>query len=176
MNGGSQLVGAQSLVRVEAYGPGGAAIMMEFATRQRAETVARVRQVLYRNGGALGAPDSVSYLFNPVGRLVFAPRKEAARLVRVAFEAGAEDVVRNVDGSIEVLTDPIEFESIRSALRESGFEAESALVTRRAAASVVLENEAATRMVRLLRELKTLDHLQNVYTNAEISDAVLAQF
>lgn len=162
-------------VRYEGYGPGGAALMMDCLTDSRERTGARLRQILVRHGGNLGAHGSVSYLFNQVGLMIYPPGTNEERLIQVALEAGAEDVVPNSDSSIEVLADPIEFETVRALLTGSGFVPAIAEVTERAATSVPLAGDAAVAMVRLLEALEELDDIQNVYTNAEISDEVLAR-
>jgi transcriptional/translational regulatory protein YebC/TACO1 len=159
-------------IRCEAYGPDGVALLIDCRTDSQDRTVARVRQVLRAHGGYMGAPGSVSYLFNEVGRLVYPPGTEAGRLARAAVHAGAEDVVR---ASLEVLTDPIDFESVRGALLAVGFVPSCAEVTLRASTAVALEGEAAESMVHLIRSLQELDDVENIYTNAEISNEVLAR-
>jgi transcriptional/translational regulatory protein YebC/TACO1 len=160
-------------IRCEAYGPGGAALIVDCRTDSRDGTIARVRQVVLAHGGLLGARGSVSYLFNQVGRLVFAPGTDAARLSGVAVQAGAEDVI---PASREVLTDPIDFETVRAALQAAGFVPISAQVTYRASITVPLEGETAVSMLHLIEALKDLNDVENVYTNAEIPDEVLARF
>lgn len=162
-------------VCLEGYGPGGAAVMMECMTDNRERTVAQIRQVLLRYGGNLGAHGSVSYLFNQVGLMIYPPGTNEERLIQKALEAGAEDVVPNSDGSIEVLADPLEFETVRALLQEGGFVPAVGEVTERAATSVPLTGEAAEAMLHLLESLEDLDDILNVYTNAEIPDEVLAR-
>ena len=165
-------------IRCEAYGPGGAALIVDCRTDSRDGTIARVRQVVLAHGGLLGARGSVSYLFNQVGRLVFAPGSDAARLSGVAVQAGAEDVIPTgaPQPSLEVLTDPIDFETVRVALQAAGFVPISAQVTYRASITVPLEGETAVSMLHLIEALKHLNDVENVYTNAEIPDEVLARF
>jgi transcriptional/translational regulatory protein YebC/TACO1 len=158
--------------RCEAYGPSGAALIVECRTDNRDRTIAQVRQVVREHGGYLGARGSVSYLFNEVGRLRFPPGTDAPRLAGVALEAGAEDVI---PAPLEVLTDPIEFESVRAALQAAGFVPVSAEVTLRASITVPLTGEAATVMLHLIKALKDLKDVENVYTNVEIPDEVLAR-
>jgi len=160
-------------IRCEAYGPGGAALIVDCRTDSRDRTIARVRQVVLAHGGYMGARGAVSYLFNEVGRLVFPPGTNAARLTGVAVQAGAEDVV---PASLEVLTDPIDFDSVRVALQAAGFVPISAQVTYRASITVPLEGETAVAMLHLIEALKDLDDVENVYTNGEIPDEVLARF
>ena len=160
-------------IRCEAYGPGGAALIVDCRTDSRDRTIALVRQAVVAHGGYVGAPGAVSYLFNEVGRLVFPPGTNAARLTEVAVHAGAEDVA---PASLEVLTDPIDFDSVRVALQAAGFVPISAQVTYRASITVPLEGEAAVAMLHLIEALKDLDDVENVYTNGEIPDEVLARF
>jgi transcriptional/translational regulatory protein YebC/TACO1 len=160
-------------IRCEAYGPGGAAVVIDCRTDDRDRAAARVRQVVREHGGYPGAQGSVSYLFNQVGRLVFPPGTDPSRLTKVAMQAGAEEII---PASLEVLTDPIEFESVRGALQAAGLVPVSAEVTQRASITVPLKGEAALSMVHLIRALKTLNDVENVYTNAEIPDEVLARF
>jgi transcriptional/translational regulatory protein YebC/TACO1 len=124
------------------------------------------------HGGHMGAPGSVSYLFNEVGQLVYSAGTDAARLRKVALHAGAEEVV---PASLEVLTDPIDFERVRGALLTAGFKPIRAGVTLRASITVALEGEAAESLVQLTQALRDLDDVENVYTNAEISNEVLAR-
>jgi transcriptional/translational regulatory protein YebC/TACO1 len=156
-------------IRCEAYGPGGAALMVD--CRNRGRTLERFRQVVREHGGYPAAPGAVSYLFNEVGRLVFPPGTDAAQLTQMAVQAGAEDVV---PASLEVLTDPIDFDSVRASLQAAGFTPVSAGVTWRAAVTVPLELGAAVSMAHLIQALKNLEDVENVYTNAEIPDEVLA--
>jgi transcriptional/translational regulatory protein YebC/TACO1 len=162
-------------VRYEGYGPGGAAILVDCLTDDRARTAGAVRSVFSRYGGHLGAEGSVSYLFNTVGLMTFPAGTDERRLMQVALEAGAEDVVTNADGSIEVLADPIEFETVRALLIERGFAPASAEVTQRASLSTVLTGTQAEHMIRLLESLESLAEVRHVYSNVEISDEVLAR-
>jgi transcriptional/translational regulatory protein YebC/TACO1 len=163
-------------IRCEAYGPGGAALIVDCRTDSRDRTIARVREVVLAHGGYVGARGSVSYLFNEVGRLVFPPGTDAARLTKVAVQAGAEDVIPAGarQPSLEVLTDPIDFETVRVALQAAGFVPISAQVTYRASITVPLDGEAAASMLHLMEALKDLSDVENVYTNGEIP--VLARF
>jgi transcriptional/translational regulatory protein YebC/TACO1 len=160
-------------IRCEAYGPGGVALIVDCRTDSRERTVAQVRQILLQHGGVLGAQGSVAYLFNEVGLLAFPPGRDARRLARVALEAGAEDVET---ASLEVLTDPIDFETVRAALLAAGFVPSRAEVTQRASMPVPLERQDAISVVQLIEALKGLSDVENVYTNAEIPDEVLARF
>jgi transcriptional/translational regulatory protein YebC/TACO1 len=164
-------------IRCEAYGPGGAALIVDCRTDSRDCTIALVRQAVVAHGGHVGAPGAVSYLFNEVGRLVFRPGTDVARLTGAAVQAGAEDVIRAgaPRPSVEVLTDPIDFETVRVALQAAGFVPISAQVTYRASITVPLEGAAAVAMLHLIEALKDLNDVENVYTNAEIPDEVLAR-
>jgi transcriptional/translational regulatory protein YebC/TACO1 len=160
-------------IRCEAYGPGGAALIVDCRTGCPERTIAQLREVVRAHCGYLGARGSVSYLFNEVGRLVFPPGTHAARLAGVAVQAGAEDVI---PASLEVLTDPIDFETVRAALQAAGFAPLSAEVTLRASTTVPLQGDAAISMMHLIEALKDLKDVENVYTNAEIPDEVVARF
>ena len=159
-------------IRVEAYGPGGGALIVECRTDDRERTIARLRQIVREHGGHMGARGAVSYLFNEVGRLTFAPGNDVARVAAVALEAGAEDVI---PAPLEVLTDPIDFDTVRAALQSAGFIPASADVTWRASITVPLTGEAAMAMLHLIEALKDLKDVENVYTNVEIPDEVLAR-
>ena len=167
--------GAFEAVRYEGYGPGGAAIVVDSVTDDRGRTGSRVRETFTRHRGNLGAQGSVSYLFHKVGLMMFPPGTDEARLMQVALEAGAEDVVLNDDTSIEVLADPVEFETVRAILTEKGFEPSTAEVTERASIATPLSGEAGELMVKLLEALEDLDDVRDVYSNVEISDEVLAR-
>ena len=167
--------GSFEAVRYEGYGPGGAAIVVYSVTDDRARTGSQVRETFTRYGGNLGAQGSVSYLFHQVGLMTFPPGTDESRLMQVALEAGAEDVVPNDDTSIEVLADPVEFETVRAILTEKGFEPSTAEVTERASMATPLSGEAGELMVKLLEALEDLDDVRDVYSNVEISDEVLAR-
>jgi YebC/PmpR family DNA-binding regulatory protein len=162
-------------IRYEGYGPGGAAVMVDCLTDNRNRTVAEVRHAFTKYGGNLGADGSVAYLFHQVGLMTYPTGTNEDRLMEVALEAGAEDVIANSDGSLEVLTDPVDFETVRATLSGGGFAPASAEITQRASTSASLEGETAEMMVRLLETLEDLDDVQNVYSNAEIPDEVLAR-
>jgi len=165
-------------IRCEAYGPGGAALIVDCRTDSRNRTISQVRQVVRAHGGYLGARGAVSYLFNHVGQLVFPAGTDVARLTETAVQAGAEDVIAAgaPQPSLEVLTDPIDFETVRVALQAAGFVPISAQVTYRASITVALQGEAAVAMLHLIKALKDLNDVENVYTNVEIPDEVLASF
>jgi transcriptional/translational regulatory protein YebC/TACO1 len=162
-------------VRFEGYGPGGAAVVVDCVTENRGRTSDEVRDTFTRHGGNLGARGSVSYLFHTVGLMTYPPGTDEPRLMQVALEAGAEDVIENADTSVEVLADPVEFETVRAILTGEGFVPTTAEVTQRASLSTPLSGPAAELMVRLLETLDDLDDVRDVYSNVEISDEVLAR-
>ena len=169
------LGGPFEAVRYEGYGPGGAAIVVDSVTDDRARTGAEVRDTFNRYGGNLGAQGSVSYLFHTVGLMTFPPGTDEARLMQVALEAGAEDVLLSADTSIEVLADPVEFETVRALLTDRGFAPTTAEVTERASIATPLSGQAAELTVHLLEALEDLVDVRDVYSNVEISDEVLAR-
>jgi transcriptional/translational regulatory protein YebC/TACO1 len=165
----------RQVVRYEGYGPGGAAVLVECLTGDRARLGAKVRHTFLANGGRLGADGSVSYLFYTVGLMTYPPGTDEERLIQVALEAGAEDVVPSADHSVEVLADPLEFDTVRAVLTHHGFAPATAEVTQRAATSLELSGEAGESMVQLLEALEELDEVRDVYSNVEISHEVLAR-
>lgn len=174
--GAGELDGAEyQEMRYEGYGPGGTAVMVDCLTDNRNRTVAEVRHTFTKFGGNLGADGSVNYLFNHVGQLLYAPGSDEDAIMEVAIEAGAEDVVVDDDGSIEVLTEPGDYEAVRDAMIATGHAPESAQLTMRASTSATLDVKEATSMVKMLEVLEDLDDVQEVYSNADIADEVLAQ-
>ncbi len=174
--GAGELDGADyQEMRYEGYGPGGTAVMVDCLTDNKNRTVAEVRHAFSKFGGNLGADGSVNYLFNHVGQLLYPDGADEDAIMDAAIEAGAEDVVVDDEGSIEVLTEPADFESVRDAMRAAGHDPESAQLTMRASTSSELDVNAASSMVKLLETLEDLDDVQEVYSNADISDDVLAQ-
>ena len=155
-------------IRYEGYGIGGAAILIDCMTDNRVRTVAEVRHAFSKYGGNMGAEGSVAFQFKHCGQLVFAPGTSEDKVMEVALDAGAEDVIAGDDGSIEVLTPPTEFEAVKNALEAAGLKAEIAEVTMRAESTVELTGEDAQRMQKLLDVIEELDDVQNVYHNAEI--------
>ncbi len=174
--GGGELDGADyEEIRYEGYGPGGTAVMVDCLTDNRNRTVAEVRHAFSKYGGNLGADGSVNYLFNSVGQLLFPAGSDEDAIMEAAIDAGAEDVVVDDDQSIEVLTEPAEFEQVRDNMLAVGFAAENAQLTMRASTNSQLDVKEATSMIKLLELLEDLDDVQEVYSNADISDDVLAQ-
>ena len=162
-------------IRYEGYGPGGTAVMVDCLTDNRNRTVADVRHAFTKFGGNLGADGSVNYLFNKVGQLLYPAGSDEDAVMEAAIEAGAEDVVVDDEGSIEVLTAPDEFEQVRDAMRNAGMKPESAQVTMRASTNAELGVKEAGSMIRMLETLEDLDDVQEVYSNADISEEILAQ-
>ncbi len=155
----------------EGYGPGGTAILLETLTDNRNRTVGEIRHLLAKHAGNLGATGCVSYLFEKKGTLAFDPQDLAVdALYEVALEAGAEDVVES-EGSVEVVTDPAEFEHVRDALVARAFAPASAEIAMRPTTTVKLEGREAESMLRLADALEDLDDVQNVYANFDISEA-----
>jgi len=159
----------------EGYGPGGVAVMVNCLTDNRNRTVSEVRHAFSKHGGNLGADGSVAYLFTQVGLISFATGADEDNIMEAALEAGADDVVTNDDGSVDVLTSPQEFPDVCEAIRAAGLEPELAEVTMRASLEASLEEDDAGKMIKLLETLEDLDDVQNVYSNADISEEVLAK-
>lgn len=157
-------------VRYEGYGIGGAAVIVDCMTDNRTRTVADVRHAFSKYGGNMGTDGSVAFLFKHCGQMLFAPGTSEDALLEVALEAGAEDVVVNEDGSIEVITPPYEFSTIRAALEAAGMKPEFGEVTMKPSTETEFTGDDALRMQKLLDALESLDDVQEVYTNAVIAD------
>ena len=153
-------------VRYEGYGAGGAAVVVDCMTDNRVRTVADVRHAFTKNGGNLGTDGSVAYLFKHCGQLVFAPGTNEDKLMEAALDAGAEDVITNDDGSIEVISPPHEFISVKEKLQKAGFKPELAEVAMKPLNENPLKGDDSLRMQKLLDALEALDDVQEVYTNA----------
>ncbi len=174
--GAGELDGADYVeIRYEGYGPGGTAVMVDCLTDNRNWTVAEIRHAFSKFGGNLGADGSVNYMFNNVGQLLYPAGSDEDAVMEAAIDAGAEDVIVDNDHSIEVLTEPADLEAIRDKMVESGHEPENAQLTMRASTSAALEVKEAASMIKLLDTLEDLDDVQEVYSNADISDDVLAE-
>jgi len=154
--------------RYEGYGPGGAAVMVACLTDNRTRTVAEVRHAFAKNGGNLGSDGSVAYLFKHCGQFVFAPGTSEDRVMEAALEAGAEDVLSNDDGSVEVICAPADFAAVKAALDKAGLKPELAEITMKPGAEAQLGGGEAARMRQLLDALENLDDVQDVYTTAVI--------
>jgi YebC/PmpR family DNA-binding regulatory protein len=152
--------------RYEGYGPGGAAVLVDCLTDNRTRTVAEVRHAFTKNGGNLGSDGSVAYLFKHVGQFIFAPGTSEDKVMEAGLDAGAEDVVKNDDGSVELICAPADFPAVQAALEKAGLKPEIAEVTMKAAAEATLAGGDGQRMQSLLDTLENLDDVQNVYTTA----------
>ncbi len=155
-------------IRYEGYGIGGAAIIVDTMTDNRVRTVADVRHAFSKYGGNMGTEGSVAFQFKHCGQIIFAPGMDEDKLMEAALEAGAEDVITDEDGAIEVLTAPGDFEAVRNALEAAGFKPEVAEVTMRAENTIELNGDDAARMQKLLDMIEDLDDVQDVYHNAEL--------
>ncbi|MDI3380690.1 YebC/PmpR family DNA-binding transcriptional regulator [Xenophilus aerolatus] len=157
-------------IRYEGYGIGGAAIIVDTMTDNRVRTVAEVRHAFAKYGGNMGTEGSVAFQFKHCGQIILAPGTSEDKVMEVALEAGAEDVVTHEDGAIEVLTGPTEFEAVKNALEAAGLKPELAEVTMRAENSIELAGEDGAKMQKLLDVLEDLDDVQEVFHNAEIAE------
>jgi len=160
-------------IRYEGYGPGGTAVIVDCMTDNRNRTASEVRHAFTKMGGNLGTDGSVAYLFSKQGAISFAPGADEDAVMEAALEAGAEDVISNDDGSIDVLTTPEEFSQVKDALLEAGLEPDNAEVTFSASTSAELDAKDAEKLLRMVDMLEDLDDVQEVYTNAEIADEIL---
>jgi len=174
---GSGELGGENLeeVRYEGYGPGGAAVLVDCMTDNRNRTVGEVRHAFSKCGGNLGTDGSVAYLFTKCGVLTFPPGTREDALMETALEAGAEDVSTQADGSIEVITPPEAYAAVIDALQAAGLAPAASQVTQRAAITSSLGLEEAQKMLKLLDLLEDLDDVQQVYSNADIGDDILAR-
>lgn len=169
--GSGQLEGVNyEEIRYEGYGLNGAAVMVDCLTDNRQRTVADVRHAFSKFGGNLGTDGSVAFLFRHCGTLLFAPGADEDKIMEAALEAGAEDVVTNDDGSIEVITAPNDFAAVKEALEAAGLKAEVGEVTMKAENEVVFTGDDAVKMQKLLDALDDLDDVQEVYTSAVIEE------
>ena len=157
--------------RYEGYGIGGAAVMVDCLTDNKTRTVADVRHAFNKYGGNMGTDGCVAFQFKHCGQILFAPGTSEDALMEAALEAGADDVVPNDDGSIEVLTDPYQFGEVKEALEKAGFVAEFGEVTMKPLNDTELVGDDALRMQKLLDALESLDDVQAVYTSAAMDDA-----
>jgi len=157
-------------IRYEGYGIGGAAIIVDTMTDNRVRTVAEVRHAFAKHGGNMGTEGSVAFQFKHCGQIVFAPGTSEDKVMEVALEAGAEDVIADDDGAIEVITAPGDFEAVKNALEAAGLEPEVAEVTMRAENTIDVTGEDAAKMQKLLDVLEDLDDVQEVYHNASLSE------
>ena len=155
-------------IRYEGYGIGGAAILVDTMTDKKVRTVAEVRHAFSKHGGNMGTAGSVAFQFKHCGQLIFAPGTNEDKVMEVALEAGAEDVITDDEGAIEVLTSYADFEAVKNALEAAGLTPEVAEVTMRAENPIAMSGEDAAKMQRLLDVLEDLDDVQAIYHNAEM--------
>jgi YebC/PmpR family DNA-binding regulatory protein len=160
-------------IRYEGYGPGGIAVLADCMTDNRNRTVSEVRHAFTKAGGNLGTDGSVSYMFNKIGIITYAPGTDEDIIMEVALDAGADDVISEDDGSIEVLTSPEEFTAVNDALKTAGLKSINAEITMRADILTTLDNDTAKKLLKLIDALEDLDDVQEVYSNADIPDEVL---
>jgi len=153
-------------IRYEGYGIGGAAIIVDCMTDNRTRTVAEIRHAFSKNGGNLGTDGSVAYLFKHCGQFLFAPGTPEDKVMEAAIDAGAEDVVTDEDGSIEVVCAPADFPAVKAALEQAGLKAEVAEITMKPLTDTEFTGDDAAKMQKLLDALENLDDVQQVYTNA----------
>ena len=160
-------------IRYEGYGPGGTAVIVDCMTDNRNRTASEVRHAFTKHGGNLGTAGSVAYMFNKEGMLNYPPGADEDAIMEAALESGAEDVVVNDDGSIDVLTTPEEFSQVKDAMIAAGYQPDNAEVTFSASNSAELDQETAEKLLRMVDALEDLDDVQEVYTNADIADEIL---
>jgi YebC/PmpR family DNA-binding regulatory protein len=155
-------------IRYEGYGIGGVAIMVDTMTDNKVRTVAEVRHALSKHGGNMGTEGSVSFQFKHCGQLIFAPGSDEDKIMEVALDSGADDVITDDDGAIEVLTPPSVFEQVKNALSAAGLNAEVAEVTFRPENTIEIEGDDAVKMQKILDVLEDIDDVQEVYHNAAL--------
>ncbi len=157
----------------EGYGPGGVAVYVEAMTDNRNRTVAEVRHAFTKNGGNLGTDGSVAYLFNKTGVISFGPDVDEDQVMEAALEAGAEDVVSEDDGSLEVHTSVESFADVKDALVDADLQPENAEVSMLPSTTVELDADTGSTVMKIIDTLEDLDDVQNVYTNADFPDELL---
>jgi YebC/PmpR family DNA-binding regulatory protein len=161
-------------IRYEGYGPGGVAIMVDCMTNNRNRTVGEVRHAFSKGGGNMGTDGSVAYLFNKIGQITLAPGADEERVMEVALEAGADDIVVNDDKSIDLTTTPETFLQVKEALKKIGIEPVQAEVTMAAEVNIAItDKDTAEKIIRMTEMLEDLDDVQEVYSNADIAEEVL---
>ena len=160
-------------LRYEGYGPGGTAVIVDCMTDNRNRTAAEVRHAFTKAGGNLGTDGSVSYLFTKQGVISFAPGVDEDAVMEAALEAGAEDVVNNDDGSVDVITTPEDFTAVKDALAQTGLDVSQGEVSFNASTTAELDQETAEKLLRMVDALEDLDDVQEVYTNADIAPEIL---
>ena len=157
----------------EGYGPGGVAVMVSCLTDNRNRTVSEVRHAFTKAGGNLGTDGSVAYMFTKMGVISYGPGADEDAIMEVALDAGAEDIVTNDDGSIDVLATPSDYQAVKDALEAAGLTPDNAEITMRPDTLSPLDVETGEKVMRMIDRLEDLDDVQEVYTNADIPDEVL---
>ena len=174
--GAGELEGVSySEIVYEGYGPSGIAIMLDCLTDNKNRTVAEVRNVFSKRGGNMGTDGSVSYLFSKKGIITYAAGTDEDTVMEAALEAGAEDIITNDDGTVDVFTTQADYAAVKDALDAAGLEAVSSEVTMHPETTVALEAKDAEKALAMIDAFEDLDDVQNVYTNADFSDDVMAQ-
>ncbi len=156
-------------IRYEGYGISGAAILVDTMTDNKVRTVADMRFAFSKHGGNMGTEGSVAFQFKHCGQILLAPGADEAKVMDIALENGADDVLTDDEGGIEVLTSPLDFEAVKNALEAAGFTPEIAEVTMRPESNIALTGDDAAKMQKLLDMIEEIDDVQNVYHNAEIN-------
>ena len=162
-------------VRYEGYAPGGIAVLVECATDNRNRTVGEVRHAFTKHGGNLGTDGSVAYLFNKVGVIRFSGESDEERIMEVAVDAGADDIITEEDGSIEVLTSVDDFHSVQTTFADNGMVSEEADIVQRATTEVALNEDDGEKVLKILDALEELDDVQDVFSNADFPDSILSE-
>ena len=162
-------------IRYEGYGPAGVAVLVDCLTDNKNRTVAEVRHAFSKSGGNMGTNGSVAYLFSKTGIITFATGQDEDKIMEIALDAGADDIVNNDDGSIDIMTSPESFMTIKEQLTEAELVPENAEVSMIASTDVELTQDQAEKMLRLTDMLEDLDDVQQVYSNATISDEIMQQ-
>ncbi|OGT22478.1 MAG: hypothetical protein A3C55_00530 [Gammaproteobacteria bacterium RIFCSPHIGHO2_02_FULL_42_13] len=170
-SGGDEGANLEDVV-YEGYGAAGVAILVEAMTDNRTRTVAEVRHAFSKAGGNMGAPGSVAYLFSKRGEMMFAPGCDEDKIMEVAIEAGADDVMTHDDGSVDVITAEEKFSVVKDAMEKAGLTPAHAEVTMHAATQVTVDKETAEKVLRLIDMLEDLDDTQDVYSNADMPDDI----
>ena len=161
-------------IRYEGYGAGGVAVIVDCLTDNKQRTVGEVRHAFSKSGGNLGTDGSVAYLFSKLGIISYTSDVDEDALMEAAIDAGADDVITNDDGSKDVITTLENYLNVKEALIAGGFEPESAEITMQATTKAELDAENAEKMMLLIERLEDLDDVQNVYSNGDISDEIMA--
>ncbi|MFW2374296.1 MAG: YebC/PmpR family DNA-binding transcriptional regulator [Gammaproteobacteria bacterium] len=162
-------------IRYEGYGPGGTAVMVDCMTDNRNRTVSEVRHAFSKCGGNLGTDGSVAYMFKKTGILSYPAGTDEDTIMAAALEAGAEDVLSNEDGTLEVITSPEEFMAVKQTMKAAGFKAEAAEIIQKPDTDTEVNLEDAEKIMRLIDMLEDLDDVQEVYSNADFSDDIMVQ-